>query len=793
MDLAETIGTAKPAMKIKTRLMSTLLLCSIIPTLSVGFLSYQLSQNAADDLKESAGKELQQQAEQGLQAVAFARRLDLQHYFDGIAAQLTSLAKMPSIAESIPKLGTALTELTTGLPTADIEAARAELARYYTGDFDAEYRRQVPGASSGISGALGQLDGVSVMGQLQWVQRNPHPLGKKHELVDCKDSTTYSQLHAALHEQLVAVQQAFGYYDLFLIDPSGRVVYSVFKELDFATSLANGPWARTNLGDLFRALPGTGDGKIAFADFTTYKPSYDGPAGFAGTPIAIGGQRVGYLVIQLPIDRMNAVATPTEGLGKTGEVTLIGPDLLMRSDSVRHNPKTHTVVASFRNPQAGAVRIPEVKEALAGKQGAGLLRDDDGKEEIGVWMPIEVFGTRWAMLAKGEMSEYMAGATTLHAQAEKAAATTLWWSLATVLGVCIGVGALSWFLASQQTAPINRTVAALKDIAEGEGDLRARLDETRADELGELGLWFNRFLAKLQKAIGSIAEKATGVSAASAQLTSTAQTLAETAERTKSQTSQAAAASEEMSANMKSVHASSDTMTGTFRTVAAAVEEMTASIAEVAKSADNAAKVAGTAAQLTRSSNEKVSALGAAANEIGRVIETIQDIAEQTNLLALNATIEAARAGEAGKGFSVVANEVKDLARQTADATMDIRKRIERIQASTTESVQAIAAIDQIIVQVNESSQAIAASVAEQRSATQEISSNLAQSTRTVDTVARNVTESVTASQEISRSIAEVDNQARSTAAAAEETSVAGKAMADLARELQTTVGQFKI
>jgi methyl-accepting chemotaxis protein len=143
-----------------------------------------------------------------------------------------------------------------------------------------------------------------------------------------------------------------------------------------------------------------------------------------------------------------------------------------------------------------------------------------------------------------------------------------------------------------------------------------------------------------------------------------------------------------MAANMRRSAARATPWRQTFRTVAAAVEEMTASIGEVAKSADNAAHVASQRGALTRSSNEKVAALGAAANEIGRVIETIQDIAEQTNLLALNATIEAARAGEAGKGFSVVANEVKDLARQTAEATQDIRKRIERIQSSTTASVR---------------------------------------------------------------------------------------------------------
>ena len=778
-------------MTIRTRLMATLLACGLVPTLGVGFLSHRLNQGSSNELLEHAAEALEKRAGEQMQAVSAARRNDILHYFAAIEAQILSMAKQPQVVSAVEQLTGALQELARDLTATEVDEARRELARYYQTDFEGEYGKQSGGARSGIETALQQLDPPAVMAQLLYVQRNPNPLGRKHLMAEAKDGSEYTRQHALVHDGLVSVQQAFGYYDLFLLDNDGRVVYSVFKELDFATSLSTGPWARSNLGELARNLQGTPDGKIAFADFAAYKPSYDGPAAFAGTPLVHGGKRVGSLVVQMPIDRINAVVTSTEGMGETGEVTLIGPDLLMRSDS-RHNPVTHSVAASFRNPQKGSVDLPSVKEALAGKSGSGELVDVDGATEIAHWLPIDVFGVRWAMLAKAEEQEILASLIEMRELAAASATKMLWWSLGLCLCVAAAMAAFSWFFARQLVTPIQRTVVALKDIADGEGDLRARLDEERADELGEMGKWFNKFLGKLQASVRSIAEKANGVSTASSQLTSTAQSLSESAERTKAQTSQVAAAAEEMSSNMTSVSGSSEAMTGTFRTVAAAVEEMTASIAEVAKSAENAARVAGTAAQLTRSSNEKVSALGSAANEIGRVIETIQDIAEQTNLLALNATIEAARAGEAGKGFSVVANEVKDLARQTAEATQDIRARIERIQTSTAESVQAIAAIDQIIAQVNQSSQTIATSVSEQRSATQEISQNLAQSTRTIDTVGRNVTESVQASKEISRSIAEVDNQARSTAAGAEETSVAGKAMADLAHELMAVVGQFK-
>jgi methyl-accepting chemotaxis protein len=775
-------------MKIQTRLIAVLLACGILPMLGVGVMSLQQGKNTASKMQATAIAELETRSVDQLHSVAAARRADITHYFSTIREHVLTLSEQSEVANAIGTLSPAMADLTTGL---DTNAARAELRRYYTGEFNTEYQRQTGHASTAET-ALATLDDESVAAQLIYVQRNPNPLGKKCDLISSQDGSHYSELHSQLHHDLLSIQQRFGYYDLFLIDEAGRVVYTVFKELDFATSLTNGPWANSNLAQLYRKLQATPSGQTAFADFESYTPSYDGPAAFLGAPVMKDGKRCGYLAVQLPADRVTAIASSVEGMGKTGEVVLIGPDKRMRSDS-RQRPETHSVAASFRDPKTGSFDTPQVREALTGKEGAGFVEDIDGDEELTVWEPLEILGTRWAMIAKFEKKEILAGA--VHMQAEAAASQTSMtnWTLA-MLGIAAGVLTLiSWLLAKQIVTPIHACVTALKDIAEGEGDLRARLPDARKDELGEMGLWFNKFLGRMQTTVKDIAQKANDVGSASTQLTATAHSLAEGAESTKMQTSQVAAASEEMSTNMSSVNTSTEAMASTFRTVAAAVEEMTASIAEVAKSAQDAASVAGTAADLTRSSNEKVSSLGAAANEIGRVIEAIQDIAEQTNLLALNATIEAARAGEAGKGFSVVANEVKDLARQTAEATQDIRSRIERIQTSTTESVKAIAEIDQVIAKVSQSSQLIASSVSEQRTATQEIAANLAQSTRSIEMVATNVREGVSASQEISRAISAVDHHARSTAAGAEQTSMAGKSLSDLAHDLMGVVGQFKV
>ncbi len=203
--------------------------------------------------------------------------------------------------------------------------------------------------------------------------------------------------------------------------------------------------------------------------------------------------------------------------------------------------------------------------------------------------------------------------------------------------------------------------------------------------------------------------------------------------------------------------------------------------------------MAGNAAQLVTASNTQIRELGGAADEIGKVIELIQNIAEQTNLLALNATIEAARAGDAGKGFAVVATEVKELARQTASATEDIRKRVEGIQGSTGLAVKSIGDISEVVKQVNELSQTIASAVEEQSITTREIGKNMLQSSTAAQMVARGVAESATATHEITQNIVRVDKAAKQAAVGAAQTQTAGRELSQVADQLQSLVAQFTV
>ncbi|WP_158545324.1 methyl-accepting chemotaxis protein [Bremerella cremea] len=364
-------------------------------------------------------------------------------------------------------------------------------------------------------------------------------------------------------------------------------------------------------------------------------------------------------------------------------------------------------------------------------------------------------------------------------------------------GVFLGIALVtipiaSYFFARSFVKPIHRTIAMLKDVAEGDGDLTKRLDASRRDEIGDLARWFNKFIGQIQGIVVEIASDSEVLTEGSNRLVSTAKKLSSDTENSKLRSAGVSSAAEELATNMKNMAASSTQMSSGINSVVSAVDEMTTTISEIAKHAESSAQVAGEATKITRTSNEKISLLGNAANEIGRVIEVIQDIAEQTNLLALNATIEAARAGEAGKGFAVVATEVKELAKQTASATEDIRQRIENIQSSTVDAVESIAEIGGVIENVNQLASTIASAVEEQSITTKSISHDISETACAADVVARGIDQSAEASSEITKHISEIDRILIESAKDAGVSRQSGEEFARLSEGLRRIVSRFE-
>ncbi|WP_315719098.1 MULTISPECIES: HAMP domain-containing methyl-accepting chemotaxis protein [unclassified Bradyrhizobium] len=304
-----------------------------------------------------------------------------------------------------------------------------------------------------------------------------------------------------------------------------------------------------------------------------------------------------------------------------------------------------------------------------------------------------------------------------------------------------------------------RALKIFKDalIAKKESDEAAQRDaQAQIDRARRLDTLTRNFEATIADIVNTVSSAASG-------LETSADTLTDTANRSKELSTVVAAASEEASANVQSV--------------ASATEELSSSVHEISRQVQASARMAGDAVQQVRQTNGRVADLSQAAARIGDVVELINSIAGQTNLLALNATIEAARAGDAGRGFAVVATEVKALAEQTAKATDEISQQISGVQAATQESVNAIQAISSTIERLAEIAAAIAAAVEEQGAATQEIS--------------RNVQQAAHGTQQVSSNITDVQRGAAQTGSASAEVLSSAKSLAGDSNRLKREVGNF--
>ena len=336
------------------------------------------------------------------------------------------------------------------------------------------------------------------------------------------------------------------------------------------------------------------------------------------------------------------------------------------------------------------------------------------------------------------------------------------WALWSTVAALAASLVLVFFVARSITHPIHRCMAGMQALAGR--DLTTHLSTSGTGELGRMALAVNQAVGGVREAVDSMRSNAGLLKSASQDMTSASHLMSANAEETSTQANVVAAASEQVSRSVQ--------------TVATSSEEMATSVREVARQAHQAARVAMDAVKMADVANASIVRLGDGSKNIGNVVKVITSIAEQTNLLALNATIEAARAGEVGKGFAVVANEVKELAKQTAQATDEISQRIETIQNEITMTVKTIDEVSGVIKQISGIQTAIAGAVEQQTVVSQEIG--------------RNLTEAARGTSEIARNIAGVAEAAHNTSEGAHKTERTSADLARVARQLTELVTHFK-
>ena len=488
-------------LSIKSKLILMLLTVSGLSILVTAYLGYRSGQS---NLTERVFSQLT--------SLRASKAYQIESYFKTTQNHIQVLSENPAVISAMQELTSAYTELEGKAPPPGYEKT---LDSYYRSEFLPRLAKTERGTPV-ISAFLPETAAAAYL-QHQYIAANPNPVGKKDVLNQAPDGTRYSQVHARYHPIFRNIIKKFGYYDMFLINPQGTVVYTVYKETDFTTNLTTGPYNESNLARLVAQVRRAKEkGYAKLIDFEAYAPSYGAPASFIAAPIFDQSKFIGVLAVQMPADEINRVMTGNQnwerdGLGKTGETYLVGKDYLMRSVSrfLVETPEEYIkTLQSLGVDETITQRIQEydtsileqkvqteaASAALAGKQGTQIIHDYRDVPVLSSYAPLQIDGLDWAVLAEIDLAE--AYAPIYAFERELLISATLLLLLVTLLAM-----AMAHFFVQ----PINQLIQSARRIELGDLDATAKINSR--DEFAELATSFNSMVRSLRAQTNLVEQK----------------------------------------------------------------------------------------------------------------------------------------------------------------------------------------------------------------------------------------------------------------------------------------------